>query len=38
MVRCRCRVMQETMLPSHAGDGSARATSPRRDVDTESCW
>jgi hypothetical protein len=26
------------MLPSHAGDGVAEATWPRRDVDVESCW
>jgi hypothetical protein len=38
LARCRCRFMQATLLSSHAGDGAARATSPRRDVDAESCW
>jgi hypothetical protein len=26
------------VLPSHAGDGVAGATSLRRNVDVESCW
>jgi hypothetical protein len=26
------------MLPSHAGDGAAKASWPQRDVDAESCW
>jgi hypothetical protein len=26
------------MLPSHAGEGAAGATYPRREVDAESCW
>jgi hypothetical protein len=30
--------MQATMLLSHAGDGAAEATWPRRDVEAESCW
>jgi hypothetical protein len=25
-------------MPSHAGDGAAEATWPRRDVDVESYW
>jgi hypothetical protein len=29
--------MLATMLPSHAGYGTARATWPRRDVDAEPC-
>jgi hypothetical protein len=30
--------MLATMLLSHAGDGAAETTWPRRDIDTESCW
>jgi hypothetical protein len=30
--------MLATLLPSHAGDGAAEASWPRRDVDIESCW
>jgi hypothetical protein len=30
--------MLATMLSSHAGDVTAGATWPRRDVDIESCW
>jgi hypothetical protein len=37
VVRCRCRVMLVTILPSHAGDGGAGATRPQHDVDSESC-
>jgi hypothetical protein len=29
--------MLATMLPSHAGDGTAEVTWPRCDVDAESC-
>jgi hypothetical protein len=36
-VGCRCQVILETMLLSHASDGAVEATCPRRDVDTESC-
>jgi hypothetical protein len=30
--------MLAIMLLSHASDGTAEATGPRRDVDVESCW
>jgi hypothetical protein len=30
--------MLATVLLSHAGDGAAEVTWPRRDVDVESCW
>jgi hypothetical protein len=30
--------MLVTMLPSHAGDGTAGVTWLQRDVDVESCW
>jgi hypothetical protein len=30
--------MLTTMLSSHAGDGIARVTWPRHEVDVESCW
>jgi hypothetical protein len=30
--------MLATVLPSHAGDGDARATYPQRDIDVKSCW
>jgi hypothetical protein len=38
MVRCRCRVMLVTMLPSYAGDDATEATWPWYDVDAELCW
>jgi hypothetical protein len=37
MALCSCRVMLVTVLLSHAGDDTAEATWPRRDVDAESC-
>jgi hypothetical protein len=30
--------MLATMQPSHAGDDTAEATRPWRDVDAVSCW
>jgi hypothetical protein len=35
MVQCRCQVMLATTLPSHAGDGGAEVTWPRRNLDAE---
>jgi hypothetical protein len=37
VAQCRCQVMLTTTLSSHATDGAADATWPRRDVDAESC-
>jgi hypothetical protein len=37
VMRCKCRVMLATVLPSHASDGAAEVTWPRRDVGVESC-
>jgi hypothetical protein len=37
MVRCRRRVIQATVLSSHAGDNAAGMTWLRRDVDANSC-
>jgi hypothetical protein len=36
--QCLSRVMLATTLPSHASDGAAEATWPRRNVDVESYW
>jgi hypothetical protein len=49
VARCRFQVMLAMVLPrrlsrnvmsvlSHAGDGVAEATWPRRDVSVKSCW
>jgi hypothetical protein len=38
VTRYRCRVMLVTELLNHTGDGAAKATWPRRNVDAESCW
>jgi hypothetical protein len=35
-VRCRYRVVLETMLPSHVGNGAAEVTWVRHDIDAES--
>jgi hypothetical protein len=35
MARCRCQIMLVIVLPSHASDGTAKATWPRRDVGIE---
>jgi hypothetical protein len=36
-MQCRCQVILEIVLPSHAGDGATGVTWSRRDVDAESC-
>jgi hypothetical protein len=38
VARCRCRVMLVTVLSSHASNGAAEATWPRRGVGVESYW
>jgi hypothetical protein len=38
VTQCRCRVMLAAVLPSHASDGVAKVTWPRRDIDVELCW